>query len=123
MTSAGWEGGFLQPGWKVATMSGCVFGLIASFAANGLRPALAPLAMLIVLIPTLAAGRLLPLTQAAAHGACSWAVITVTFAWTRHFSDTWHGIPALLVILVLIEDMALLGSLSRRALYLSRRAR
>ena len=115
MTTAGSTYESLRMGWRVAALSGCVFGVMASFVAQGLRPSMAPLAIVVVLISTLVAGRLARLGPALAHGACAWAMIAAMSTWWRSVVDTWHGIPALVVMLVLIEDMVLLGRLGHRA--------
>lgn len=43
------------------------------------------------------------------HGACAWMTIVVVTGLTHSLAPSWHGLSALWVSLVLIEDMALIG--------------
>lgn len=101
-------------GWALAVLSGCALGVIATLVVRALGPALAPLGILIVIVSTLVAGRVAWLGPALAHGACAWVSIITTAALTRAPLKPWHGIPAMWILFVLIEDMALLGHLGRR---------
>lgn len=108
------DGESLIPGWRVAALSGVVLGAISAYAARGLRPSLARLAILVVLISTFVAGRVARLGPALAHGACAWVAIVATATLTHMPVEPWHGIPAVWILFVLIEDMVLLGRAGRR---------
>ena len=54
---------------------------------------------------TMLAGQLAPSGPALAHAACAWMVwVTVGFG-----THAWHGIRALWLMLLLVEEMALIG--------------
>ena len=110
----GSDGQSASQGWMLAALSGCALGVIATFAARGLRPSSAPLAILVVLISTLVAGRVARLGPALAHGACAWVAIVTTATLTHTPLAPWHGIPAVWILFILVEDMVLLGRLGRR---------
>jgi len=88
---------------------GLCAGTVAAFLAGELPTRTAPLALLIVLVSTLLAGRLAPIGLALAHGACAWMVWVIVGFVTHRMTSAWHGIPALWLVLLLVEDMALIG--------------
>ena len=94
---------------SVVVVLGLCAGALATYLAGELPARTAPLALLIVLGSTLLAGRLAPLGPALAHGACAWMVLAVAALMTHRVNSSWHGIPALWLMLLLVEDMALIG--------------
>jgi hypothetical protein len=94
---------------SVIVMLGLCAGALATVLANALSARTAPLALLLVLLSTLLAGRLAPLGPALAHGAGAWMVMAVAGVLTYRGSSAWHGIPAVWSVLLLIENMALIG--------------
>jgi hypothetical protein len=94
---------------SVVVVLGLCAGVLTALVAGELPTRTAPLALLVVLGSTLLAGRLAPMGPALAHGACAWAVLAFTAVVTHRITSAWHGIPALLLVLLLVEDMALIG--------------
>jgi len=88
---------------------GIVIGLLATGIARALPPSVAPLTLGLVLASTLVAGRMAPIWPALAHGACAWMTILMAGVLAHAASHIWFGVPAPLVSLVLVEDMALIG--------------
>lgn len=84
-------------------------GMLAAFLTCQLPARAEPLPLLVVLISTLLAGRLAPIGPALAHGLCAWAVLVIAGFLTHRVHSAWHGIPAHWLMLVLVEDMALIG--------------
>ena len=99
--------------WIIGVLIGAAIGWLAALVALAGRPVLVPVAILVVLSSTLVAGRIAPLGPALAHGACAWAVIFASATVTRRPAETWYGIPAIWLLLVLVEDMALIGRAGR----------
>ncbi len=97
----------LRNGLVVA--GGVVIGLLASSIARTVPLSVAPLATVLILVSTLVAGRMAPIWPALAHGACAWMTILIAAGLAHVASHAWLGVPAPLVSLVLIEDMALIG--------------
>ena len=93
----------------VVVVLGLCAGAVATFLASQLPTRTAPLALLIVLVSTMLAGRLAPIGPALAHGACAWMVWVIVGFVTHRVNSAWHGIPALWLVLLLVEDMALIG--------------
>ena len=88
---------------------GLFAGALATYLAGALPARTAPLALLIVLVSTLLAGHLAPVGPALAHGACAWLVLAAAAFMTHRVHSPWHSIPALSLVLLLVEDMALIG--------------
>ena len=94
---------------SLVVVLGLCAGALATYLASELPARTAPLALLIVLVSTLLAGRLAPVGPALAHGACAWMVLAAAALMTHRVNSPWHGIPALWLVLLLVEDMALIG--------------
>ena len=94
---------------RVVVALGLCAGALATFVAGELPPHMAPLALLVVLVSTMIAGCLAPVGPALAHGACAWMVWVIAGLVTHRVNAAWHGIPALWLVLLLVEDMALIG--------------
>ena len=89
--------------------SGIIAGLVATGLASILTRTAAPVMLLPILVSTLVAGRLASTRVALLHGACAWLAMVVSSAAEHPASPVWHGVSALWVLLLLIEDMALIG--------------
>ena len=94
---------------SVVVVLGLCAGAVATLLAAELPSRTAPLAVLVILLSTLFAGRLAPVGPALAHGAAAWMVLAVAALMTHRANAAWHGIPALWLMLLLVEDMALIG--------------
>ena len=94
---------------SVVVVLGLCAGVLATCVGGELSPRKAPLALLLVLISTLIAGRCAPIGPALAHGACAWMVLVVAGALGPRVPSAWQGIPGALLLLLLVEDMAIIG--------------
>ena len=99
--------------WAGIAFSGVAAGVTASFVAVALPSATAPLALLIVFISTLSAGRVAPVRLALMHGACAWFAL-VALTGLTHALPEWHRPVALWMSFVLVEDMVLIGRVGTR---------
>ena len=93
----------------VVVALGLCAGGLATLLAIELAPRAAPLALLVILLSTLLAGRLAPVGPALAHGACAWMALVVASLVTHRVNAAWHSASALWLVLLLVEDMALIG--------------
>ena len=93
----------------LVVVGGVVAALLATGIARALPLSVAPLTLVLVLVFTLVAGRMAPVWPALAHGACAWMTILIAGGLAHPASHAWLGVPAPLLSLVLIEDMALIG--------------
>lgn len=98
------------------TVTVAALGLVAGVAtvvlAGALSPHAAPLAVLLVLLSTLLAGRFAPTGPALAHGACAWLALVLATPRASLPGPPWHGIAPVWLMLLLIEDMALIGRIA-----------
>ena len=94
---------------SVVVVLGLCSGVLTTFVGGALSPRTAPLALLIVLISTLFAGRFAPIGPALAHGACAWIVLAVPVGLAHGLTSASRGIPGPWSMLLLVEDMALIG--------------
>ena len=88
---------------------GLCAGALATILAGALPARSAPLAILVILVSPMLAGRLAPIGPALAHGAAAWMVVAAAALMTHRLNPAWHGISAFWLLLLLVEDMALIG--------------
>lgn len=93
----------------IAIASGVLAGLLVTALSAFVTGQAAPLTILPVLVSTLVAGRVVSTWPALLHGACAWLVMVLGRASLQTSSHAWHGMSVLWVLLLLIEDMAIIG--------------
>lgn len=88
-------------------------GIISALIARVLSPQACPLVILPLLASTLVVGRLVTTGTALAYGVYVWSLLAGGAVLLHRVPRPWHGVPALLLLLLLLEEVALLGRFGR----------
>jgi hypothetical protein len=81
----------------------------------------APLGILSILASAMIAGRAASTWNALLHGACAWLVMVLGGAVVHPSTPAWHGVFVLWVLLLVIEDVAIIGRIGHVRQQIARR--